>query len=243
MQLRPLSREEVRSIDRIAAHDYGLPTLVLMENAGRGAAEWLRQLAPPAPSRIFIACGSGNNGGDGAVVARHLEVWGHEVRLRWFADMSRLSPDAAAQHAILDHAGLDQAFLPGTLDPGTLDSLLADSDWIVDALLGTGLTREVDGPLRHVIEALNRSGKPILSLDLPSGLDADRGLPLGLAVKAQATATFVAPKLGLVQPAAAPYRGQVRTIEIGVPRKLLLPFAMNRPDHQSAAHDPFPESK
>ena len=107
-------------------------------------------------------------------------------------------------------------------------SRLAEADWVVDALLGTGLSRPVEGHLAAAIEALNRSGKPILALDLPSGLDADTGRPLGVAVRAEATATFVAPKLGFDAPGAAAYTGEVAVIDIGVPRRLLEPFLVPR---------------
>src|SRR5262249_40165941 len=96
----------------------------------------------------------------------------------------------------------------------------------VDGLLGTGLSRPVEGPLRTVIEAINRSGKPVLALDLPSGLDADTGRPLGVAVRAHATASFVAAKLGFAAPAAAEYPGEVAVIDIGLPRRLLEPYLL-----------------
>lgn len=203
-----------------------MPTMLLMENAGRGAAEALvHRLAGDAPRnrppRVFIACGPGNNGGDGGVVARHLDLWGVAVKVVWFTDPARLRGDAALQWAILDRAGLDQSALPGPIDPAALPPLLHDADWIVDALLGTGLTRAVEGPLRTVIDALNASGNPILALDLPSGLDADTGVPLGTAVRAAVTTTFVAPKLGFNAPSASVYTGEVEVIDIGAPRTLL----------------------
>ena len=109
-------------------------------------------------------------------------------------------------------------------DVSRLAAILGDADWLVDGLLGTGLSRPVDGPLYAVIEAMNRSGKPIFALDLPSGLDADTGMPLGVAVRATATATFVAAKLGFAAPGADDYTGEVAVIDIGLPRCLLEPF-------------------
>ena len=106
--------------------------------------------------------------------------------------------------------------------------IAAEADWVVDALLGTGLSRPVEGDLAAAIEALNRSRKPILALDLPSGLDADTGRPLGVAVRAEATATFVAPKLGFDAPGAAAYTGRVAVIDIGVPGRILEPFLVAR---------------
>jgi NAD(P)H-hydrate epimerase len=223
MKTRPLSRAEVRGIDARAAEELGLPTLVLMENAGRGAAALLGERAA-AGARVVIACGPGNNGGDGGVVARHLDAWGYAVRVVWFAHPGRLSGDAAVQFRILEASGIEQQAWPGPVDPGWLDELFRGADWVVDGLLGTGLTRPVEGPMRAVIEAMNRSSKPILALDLPSGLDADTGRPQGVAIRATITATFVAPKLGFAAPGAEAFTGAVHVVEIGVPRRILEPF-------------------
>ncbi len=251
--LRPLSRREVRELDVRAVEDLGLPTLILMENAGRGAAYWLAELATavsPAENclvarpgtddwtsqpkhdrgatRILILCGSGNNGGDGAVVARHLDAWEFPVHVRWFAQRESLRGDAAIQATILQRSGVSQSFITATGDDygaTELDSLnneIMECDWLVDGLLGTGLSRPVGEPLQSVINMMNRSGKPIFALDLPSGLDADSGKPLGVAVRATVTATFVAPKPGFAY--ATDYTGNVAVIDIGLPRCLLEPY-------------------
>ncbi|WP_422928114.1 NAD(P)H-hydrate epimerase [Singulisphaera sp. PoT] len=226
MKIRPLARDEVRSIDERAARELGLSTLVLMENAGRGAAAWLRDQGVGPSSKVWIACGPGNNGGDGGVVARHLDSWGVAVRVVWFAKADQLRGDAAAQWKILEKSGIDQvawdAEARGGLEP--LAGEIAAADWLVDGLLGTGLTRPVEGVLHDLIDRLNHSGRPILALDLPSGLDADSGRPLGIAIKARATVTFVAPKLGFSAEGAAGYTGEVSVVEIGVPRRSLEPF-------------------
>ena len=229
-RLRPLSRQEIRQLDVQAARDLELPTLILMENAGRGAAAWLADLAGGVSDhpRILVLCGPGNNGGDGGVVARHLDAWGYPVQIVWFAHRAQLRDDAERQWIILERSGVDQtAWFDGHSpepQPAELDSLLSGADWLVDGLLGTGLTRPIEGALRAVVEAMNRAGKPILALDLPSGLDADTGAPLGVSVRARATATFVAPKLGFSVPGAADYTGEVAVIDIGLPRCLLEPF-------------------
>ncbi len=226
MTIRPLSRDEVRSIDVQAAQKLDMPTVILMENAGRGAAAWIRDQGVPAQARVLILCGPGNNGGDGGVVARHLDLWGYRVQAVWFTRADRLKGDAAVQFQILDRAGFDQTCWDDepSIVSGRLDTLLAEADWVVDALLGTGLTRPVEGTLAAVIMAMNRSGKPILALDLPSGLDADSGQPLGVAIQARATVTFVAPKLGFAAPGADAYTGPVTVVDIGVPRAILEPF-------------------
>jgi NAD(P)H-hydrate epimerase len=226
MTIRPLSREEVRLVDSRAAEELSMPTVILMENAGRGAAAWIRDQGVPSGTKVLILCGPGNNGGDGGVVARHLDLWGHSVRVIWFTPASRLKGDAAVQFQILERAGFDQACWddgPSNIR-GRLDAALMGADCVVDALLGTGLTRPVEGILREVIVAVNRSSKPIFALDLPSGLDADSGQPLGEAIRAHATITFVAPKLGFTAPGAADYTGAVTVVEIGVPRVLLEAF-------------------
>ena len=114
-----------------------------------------------------------------------------------------------------------QEFRPGPLDRGKLEADLGRADWVVDGLLGTGLSRPVEGPLAGVIEAINASGKPVLSLDLPSGLDADTGRPIGGVVKATATATFAAPKVGFQEDGSEKWTGPVTVVPIGVPRRLL----------------------
>ena len=228
-RLRPLARQEVRELDVRAVNELGLPTLLLMENAGRGAAARLAELTRSAQAggqpRVLVLCGPGNNGGDGGVVARHLDAWGFQVQVVWFADLEQLRGDAKTQWSILSRSGVDQtAWFPDEgVGPrlGDLAALIAQADWLVDGLLGTGLTRPVEGVLRTVIEAMNDSGKPILALDLPSGLDADTGMPLGTAVRARATATFVASKIGFTVPGAEAYTGEVAVIDIGLPRLLL----------------------
>ncbi|WP_165246714.1 NAD(P)H-hydrate epimerase [Paludisphaera soli] len=235
---RPLSREEVRSLDVLAADEFALSTLVLMENAGRGAADRLAALAGDAGGgepRVLIVCGPGNNGGDGGVVARHLDARGWPVSLVWFAPLDAIRGDARAQWEILERSEVPQrdwfdAAPEGSVpDPAALDALFAGADWVVDALLGTGLTRPLEGAFRAVVEAMNRSGKPILALDIPSGLDADSGEPLGAAVRARATATFAARKLGFDAPGASAYTGEVAVVDIGLPGKLLRRFHADPP--------------
>ena len=236
MRIRPLSRDEVRSIDARCRDDFAVPTLLLMENAGRGAAAWLQgrvesSAVPGGIDRplVVIACGPGNNGGDGAVVARHLDAAGVDVRIVWFAPREQLRGDAAIQRAIVDRCPIDAVEVGPDVPPEALDRLWDEADWLVDALLGTGLTRPVEGILARAIVSMNRSGRPILALDLPSGLDADSGRPLGDAIRADATTTFVAAKLGFARLGADGYTGQVVVIPIGAPRAALLPFDSAEP--------------
>ncbi len=224
MKVRPLSREEVRGVDARALEGFKMPTVVLMENAGRGAAAWLRDRIGRDEGRVVIAFGPGNNGGDGGVVARHLDAWGFDVLVAWFVDPARLKGDAAIQRDILGASKLEAIVVEADAEPARIDALWQGADWLVDGLLGTGVTRPVEGLLARAIASLNRSNVPILALDLPSGLDADAGRPLGDAVRAAATATFVAPKLGFSQDEARAYTGEVIVVDIGVPRALLAPY-------------------
>ena len=219
MPARPLSRAEVRALDARAADELGLPTLLLMENAGRGAAALLRDQLRPG-DEVAILCGPGNNGGDGGVVARHLDGWGFGVRVAWLDKPGGLVGDPSTQYRILDRSNIRQS----VWDEPTraeIDAFLGDAAWVVDGLLGTGADRPVEGRLRGIIEAINARGRPVLALDLPSGLDADSGEPLGIAVRASMTATFVAPKLGFARAGARAYTGAVHVVDIGLPGCLL----------------------
>jgi NAD(P)H-hydrate epimerase len=211
-----LTRQEVRELDRRAILEFGVPGLVLMENAGRGTAELLVRLGISGP--VHLVCGKGNNGGDGFVIARHLDLRGVPVIIHLCAPSDKFSGDAATNYEIVHRARFQ-------MEPFTTASALAErlkeADWIVDALLGTGLSGTVQSPEREVIECLNGSGRRILAVDLPSGLDTDTGLPLGVAVRAEHTATMVALKQGFAVPGAKAWTGEVHIIDIGAPRLLL----------------------
>jgi len=216
--LRPLTRDEVRQVDRRAIEELGLPGIVLMENAGRGATELLIELGIDGP--VIVVAGKGNNGGDGFVIARHLEIHGFEVRVLLLADPHELVGDALTNYRVLNAAGSPIRNCAGADPSGWKDELRTGS-WIVDALLGTGTRGSVREPFGTVIEQINASGVRVLAVDLPSGLDCDTGQPLGPCVRAAHTATFVAPKRGFDAPGAAEFTGQVHVIGIGVPRSLL----------------------
>ncbi|AMV40843.1 NAD(P)H-hydrate epimerase [Planctomyces sp. SH-PL62] len=233
---RPLSCEELRSLDVSAADEFALSTLVLMENAGRGAAErWAAMAGSGRRPSVLVVCGPGNNGGDGGVMARHLDAWGYPVSLVWFARLDAIRGDARAQWDVLERSEVpqqdwfDARSERDEPDPAALDELFAGADWLVDGLLGTGLARPVEGAFRAVVEAMNRSGKPILALDVPSGLDADSGEPMGVAVRARATITFAARKIGFDAPGASIYTGDVAVVDIGLPGKLLQRFRAEPP--------------
>jgi NAD(P)H-hydrate epimerase len=220
-----LSRAAVRELDRRAIHEYGVPGVVLMENAGRGAAELLVRLNPER-QRVLILCGPGNNGGDGFVMARHLDARGWPVEVRLFADLAKLSPDAATNFVPIQRGGvLTLVYRAVTGERVDVIAVLADAlnrpCWIVDALFGTGLARPLGMPYDQIVALVNASGRPVLAVDIPSGLDCDTGEPLGPTVRATHTATFVAPKLGFANPNARPWLGEVHVLDIGAPKKLV----------------------
>lgn len=182
-----------------------------MENAGAGAARIAAELAAGRPGAVLCVCGPGGNGGDAMVVARHLAIVGAAVRLARIGP--RPSGDSAIQLRICEAMGLDVAQIA---EPPTIASL-AESALVVDGLYGTGLTRALDGVAAAVVAAVNSAGAPVLSLDVPSGLDCDTGEPLGPCVRASATATFAAPKLGFANAASRRWTGEVRVVGIGAP--------------------------
>jgi NAD(P)H-hydrate epimerase len=223
-----LSRAEVRELDRRASEEFGVPSIVLMENAGRGAAELLMRLNPEC-SPVTILCGPGNNGGDGFVIARHLDNHGWPVHVRLFASRTRLSPDAKVNFRPVERGGID--WLPCSFEPGMsvdvmvqLEGLLRSRGWVVDALFGTGLDRALGPPFDEVAAVVNACGNPVMAVDIPSGLDCDTGQPLGPTVKARHTATFVGWKKGFLQPSAKQWIGEVHVIDIGAPKKLVDEF-------------------
>ena len=209
-----LTRAQVRAFDKHAIETLGIPSVVLMENAGRGVAQVLHVLGIRGP--VVIACGKGNNGGDGLVIARHLANAGCDVSVLLFARPSELSPDAAIQWNVVQKMRLPAQIALQPLDEMTLATSFAKAEWIVDALFGTGLTGPVRSPFDRIITLINGSPARVLAVDIPSGLDADTGEPLGPTIRAEHTVTFVAPKLGFRNPAAAAFTGQVHVADIGV---------------------------
>ena len=215
-----LTRSQVRDLDRRAVQDFGVPALVLMENAGRGAAELLLSVGIHGP--VAICCGKGNNGGDGFVIARHLDNRGIPVRVLLFARPEDLTGDAAINYRIIARSGLAiTVHADHSVNDNALQADLSKAEWIVDALFGTGLTGPLREPFDRVVAAINASGAHILAVDIPSGLDCDTGQPLGPTVRAEHTVTFVAEKKGFENPQAKTWTGQVHVVDIGAPRCLL----------------------
>jgi NAD(P)H-hydrate epimerase len=216
---RSLTRLQVRDVDSRAIAEYSLSGIVLMENAGRGAAELLVQLG--VSGRVVICAGKGNNGGDGYVIARHLELRGIATTVILFCHPTELTGDAAINYRVLVAARQSLFVIGPSPNVAELDRQLAAADWIVDALLGTGTQGTIREPYLTAIAAINRAGRKVLAVDLPSGMDCDTGQPLGACVRADHTATFVARKVGFDVSGADRLSGVVHVIDIGVPIRLL----------------------
>ncbi|MCC7198665.1 MAG: NAD(P)H-hydrate dehydratase [Gammaproteobacteria bacterium] len=202
------SASDVRAIDSCAIEQHGIPGIDLMRRAGAAALAELRRRWPEA-RRLLVVCGNGNNGGDGYVVGQLAREAGLESIAAALQDPAGLTGDAArAAAAYVAAGGAIVAFDPG---------LLAGADVVVDALLGTGLAREVEGPMRGCIEAINAASRPVLAIDVPSGLDADTGAVHGVAVRAGVTVTFVARKVGLYLGESRACAGDIVFDDLGIP--------------------------
>jgi NAD(P)H-hydrate epimerase len=220
-----ITRDQSREVDRRAIEEYGMPGLVLMENAGRGVADVLCRLADSGPGgrlgRVVVCCGKGNNAGDGFVIARHLDLRGHEIRVHVWADPAELTGDAAVNFNIVRHSGATWEQFGNRHDAARFAERIAGADWVVDALLGTGARGEPRPPLDAVIDQINASPARRLAVDLPSGLDCDTGAAASHTIRAHETCTFVAMKRGFLVPGADRYTGRVHVLDIGAPRRLV----------------------
>lgn len=222
MTLPFLTRQQVRQVDQLAIEHYGLTGLQLMENAGRGLADVLCDLGAAASGGpVVVCCGKGNNAGDGFVLARHLDLRRIAVQLVLLVDPSELRGDALANYEVARRSDIPMHVLSPDFLDAQLDRLLATGGWIVDALLGTGASGPPRPPLNRAIAAINRASRPVLAVDLPSGLDADTGRPAEPTVRADHTCTFVAAKAGFLQQAAAPFVGELHVLDVGAPRVLV----------------------
>ncbi len=215
--MKLVTAAQMQTLDRRTISEAGVAGQVLMERAGTGVVtEMERVFGSPAGRRVSILCGKGNNGGDGFVVARLLRKRRARVDVLLLAKPKDLSGDARTMYRRFVSSAGASAVLPAP-SPDRLRARLGRSEWIVDALLGTGLATPVKGPYRAAIEAVNEAGHPVVAVDLPSGLHADSGLVLGAAVRARLTVTFGLPKLGLYVGHGVDHAGIIRVVDIGIP--------------------------
>jgi NAD(P)H-hydrate epimerase len=208
----------MRQLDRLAIDLYGIPGIVLMENAGAQVARILWQEYPDLQARrVAVLCGRGNNGGDGFVIARYLHNSRVPVRVFIIGEPGDISGDASMHLHMLQRAGMVPESVGTPESAKEMGARLVDYDVLIDALLGTGLKAEVSGMFQLIITAMNAAGRPIVSVDIPSGLSADEGMLLGDYVRADLTITMALPKRGLLLYPAAEYVGRLVVVDIGFP--------------------------
>ena len=225
------TRGALRELDRRAVEEYHIPILVLMENAGRAVADAARRMLPKGAG-VLILAGSGNNGGDGMVAARHLHNSGISVTVLLLAERNTYKDAAGTQLQVLDAMKLPVEVFTGT----ELRDYLVDAspdDLIIDALFGTGLSRAVTGLPADVINGANAARRAVLAVDVPSGLDADSGeavTPGGPVIRATETVAFCGTRPGYAR--AKAFTGKVTVADIGAPRGLLLQLAVASSTHK-----------
>ncbi len=238
-----LTRAAVREVDRLAAEEFGLPSIVLMENAAIHCADVALDLLAQRPAgRALVVCGPGNNGGDGFAIARHLANQGTEAVIVLGGPREKYTGDAATNLGVAERMGIP--IEPFDASGGSVRAWSQRHGrpaLVIDALLGTGLERPVREPIATLIASINELGRSrvaVLAVDLPSGLDCDTGEPLGDAVRATVTVTFVGLKRGFLALAAQPHVGDVVVADIGVPRALV--ERLGTPLREALPHDDPP---
>jgi len=214
--VRVCTAEEMRRIDSEMIRGLGLNSLLLMERAGLAVARVAARRCPVG-TEVVVVCGKGNNGGDGAVAARHLAAWGYRPQVLLTADPADCSPDARYNLRLLEGWGVPVG--PASRLPAILSREGSSPGLVIDALLGTGFRGEVRGPVAAAIQTINQSGLPVVAVDVPSGVDADAGAA-DLAVEAEVTVTLGLPKFGLFCYPGAARAGKVVVADLSIPPSL-----------------------
>ncbi len=216
---KPVTVRQIQKLDKIAIERYGIPSLILMENAGRAVAEEIKKyLRRKRRPHVCVVCGMGNNGGDGFVVARHLINAGIETKTFLVGKASQLKHDAAVNYRILK--GLKYIIKEVDAKHPLLAKEIARADVVVDAIFGVGLNRKITEPFRSVIETINRAAKYVVAVDIPSGLDGTTGVIYGVCVKADKTVTFSFAKKGFFKNHGPRQTGEVVVVDIGIPEQV-----------------------
>lgn len=221
------TREEIRALDQEASKRFGVPSLTLMENAGRGAAEELaRRLQPQDRCAFFV--GKGNNGGDGYTMARHLQQTGFSTTIFRLVKKGEVQGDAKTQREAAIAGGIEEVDISSRTLFRNQQLAIKKFDWHVDGILGVGLSSPLSGLYKEVVDFINEASKKRVALDISTGLDANTGHILGAAVKADMTLTFGLPKVGQAVYPGVDFTGELRTLDIGWPDRLL---KRHRPTH------------
>ena len=219
--MKVVTSQEMQKLDKLAIKTIGIPSIVLMENAGIKVVEVMeKEYSPLSGKSIYILCGPGNNGGDGMVVARHLFNRGVRVKVFLLAEKNRIKGDAATNLSIAERLGIGVKEVNSTQDLKLLHQELNHADIIVDALLGTGSTLPLRGLMREVVSLINQCSRCTIAVDLPTGLDANTGEVPEEAIKANFTVTFAYPKRGLYLYPGINYAGKIEVVDIGISSSL-----------------------
>ncbi len=223
--------DQMREVDRIMVEEIGISILMMMENASRNIAVFSRTMlgGNVKNKKILILCGKGNNGGDGLGAARHLINFGATPILFLATKPEALGNDSIIQYNILKNTQAS-IYTYDTPDKELLKDLLCHADLIIDALLGYSLKGNPRPPIDTMIEDANQSGMPILSVDIPSGLDGNTGIAADSTIKASTTLTLALPKVGLTQDAAKHYVGELYLADLSVPSTIYKKLGINIPD-------------
>lgn len=220
MTVPVLSCDAIRALEQRAQSELGMPTLLLMENAGLAIAEKLIDLGIDGP--VVVLCGKGNNGGDGMVVARHLDNRGFTVQVLLFADPEALKGDAAINCNIVKKCNIPfGVHSEKSLDKAKIENELIGAQWLVDALFGSGLKGALRSPFDELVEWVNQSEASVLSVDIPSGLSGEGEPPAGAVIEADHTVTLIASKPGFRDSEAKQYLGELHYHDAGLPRRLM----------------------
>ncbi len=212
---------EMKSLDERATSEYLIPSLLLMENAARGFVDQVESMFYLLKDKtVTIVAGRGNNGGDGLAAARHFRMRGASVTVFLFSEATRVMGDAKVSLDIWRTTG-GVLYAEGAFTQEQFVGHLKESDFVVDAFLGTGLSHPVKEPYIALIEAMNQHAKKTIAVDIPSGISADQGQVLGVAVRADATITIALPKRGHFMPDGLTHCGPLRVVDIGFPEALV----------------------
>jgi len=227
--LKIVNSREMREIDYKAINDYGIPSIVLMENTGISAVEVIEDLLKKNSGKnVIVLVGKGNNGGDGLVIARHLLNSGVNVETFLLGFPDEMTADAYTNYKILSRLNQNAFQLRGEDDLDRLMLALLSGDLVVDAIFGNGFKGCLGDFEARIVNMVNWSSLPVVAVDIPSGVEADTGKVYGEAIKAAHTVTFALPKLGLVLEPGKEYTGTLSVADISIPRALLEDSRLNK---------------
>jgi NAD(P)H-hydrate epimerase len=209
--------EEMQRLDKAAQTRFGIPSLILMENSGAQSVRHIEEHYGSLKGKnIAVICGKGNNGGDGLVIARHLSNKGAYASVYLLSGAKEISRDSKTNLEIIKRMNT-----PVYTGASNIQSGLKKADIIIDAIFGTGLKKDISGIYAKAIDLINRSEKPVIAVDIPSGIDSDNGQIKGCAVRADLTVTFCLPKIGHFAYPGAEYSGSLKIADISIPKSLV----------------------